>query len=291
MCLRGVLGRVFLLSFFLASNILLPTSYGKGHKISKQNKHRLNLNQTDEQISNEITILAGEFPPYNYMNNGQLGGISVDLLREILELNNYKKDHEILALPWKRAFMRSLVRNNTVLFSTIRHKSYENKFKWVGPIGTILFDFWSLKDSDLEMSDPHSFKNLKIGIINNDNIKGYISDLNIDNNSIVKVSSYMDLITMLATKQVDIIAVNYLTLSYTLNKMKNQSFDDLKKIYSSTPFKLYYAFNKQTSDSIIQKFQKSLNYVKSKVDGQSKYDEIVNKYISSEDELDDKKKQ
>ena len=83
-----------------------------------------------------LTILTEDYPPLNYVENKELKGPSVDIVRAIQEkLGRADKiADKISVYPWARAYRFLETRKNTALFSTARTSSRENQFKWVGPI-------------------------------------------------------------------------------------------------------------------------------------------------------------
>ena len=83
-----------------------------------------------------LTILKEDYPPLNYVENKELKGPSVDIVRAIQEkLGRADKiADKISVYPWARAYRFLETRKNTALFSTARTSSRENQFKWVGPI-------------------------------------------------------------------------------------------------------------------------------------------------------------
>ena len=89
----------------------------------------------DTMMSANLTYYTEQLPPYNYMENGTLEGISVDLLEAITEKMGKKVTREEINLvPWTEGYQTVLTRNNTVLFTTARLPEREQSFKWAGPI-------------------------------------------------------------------------------------------------------------------------------------------------------------
>jgi ABC-type amino acid transport substrate-binding protein len=83
-----------------------------------------------------LNIMTEEFPPFNYSDNGQPAGQSVDLLLKASAAagSPITKD-KINMAAWARAYQTALSGPNVMLFSTTRTEQREDLFKWAGPIG------------------------------------------------------------------------------------------------------------------------------------------------------------
>lgn len=78
----SIFTRIFIVALWC--NLLIPTS----HAISKQ----------------EVTILADDsYPPYSFVENGQLQGMYVDIVKEAAKLLTSHYKVKLVAYPWKRA--------------------------------------------------------------------------------------------------------------------------------------------------------------------------------------------
>ncbi len=77
-------------------------------------------------------IVTEEWAPYNYEDNGQLTGMSTEVVRAIMALTGY--DFEIDLLPSMRATHALQNRPRTIMYSMFRTPEREPLYKWVGPI-------------------------------------------------------------------------------------------------------------------------------------------------------------
>jgi len=84
--------------------------------------------------SETITIKAycEDFNPYNFKDDKQITGFSVDLLRAIADQAKINISIEIG--PWKRFIKLVEKTPNTLLFTATRNHIREDRFKWFGPI-------------------------------------------------------------------------------------------------------------------------------------------------------------
>lgn len=77
-------------------------------------------------------IVTEEWAPYNYEDNGQLTGMSTEVVRAIMALTG--DDFEIDLLPTMRATYALQNRPRTIMYSMFRTPEREPLYKWVGPI-------------------------------------------------------------------------------------------------------------------------------------------------------------
>lgn len=79
-------------------------------------------------------MMTEDFPPNQYMKDGELRGISVNIVRELMHRLGY--DPRIELVGWNAGYQKILnpENKNHALFITIRTEEREKLFKWVGPI-------------------------------------------------------------------------------------------------------------------------------------------------------------
>lgn len=219
---------------------------------------------------NSYKILTESYPPYNYQEEGDLKGISVEILDKILEkikADLSKNDVELLS--WARAYNITLRKSDTMFFSTTRTDQRENLFKWVGPITKT--EIALVTNKDITINKISDLKNYKIGVVRNDIGESLLYTNGVSRKNISAVDSLEQNIRKLDTKRIDLIAYESNVIFWKLKRMEYRV-DDFKKVYKLSEGDLYYAFNKNTPESIIEKFQKALEELKE--------DGTVNKILS-----------
>lgn len=77
-------------------------------------------------------IVTEEWAPYNYEDNGQLTGLSTEVVQAIMALTG--DDFETALLPTMRATHALQNRPRTIMYSMFRTPEREPLYKWVGPI-------------------------------------------------------------------------------------------------------------------------------------------------------------
>lgn len=221
-------------------------------------------------LSNEspIRFLTENDPPVNYLDShNNPAGFSVELLQLIWKQMN-QSNQPIEVIPWARGFYLAQVQKNTALFATSRTQKREHLFKWVCPIN----------QSDVVLIGKQISKNkpihqLKIGLVRSDIAEEVLSSLTPAPVEQVKTRSVEQLVRLLETNKVDAIAT-FSAVGYTT--MRNLNIDAAKypilvKLYEQQDC---FAFNKQTSDSIITQYQQALNFVRET----NEYNELLSRY-------------
>ncbi len=207
-----------------------------------------------------LNYMTEDFRPYNYMENGELTGLSVELLKLIWEeLNTEPKNIELL--PWARAYNMLKNRSNAVLFTTQRTEHRENIFKWVCPIPVNTRNVLIAKrDRKIKLKSIEDAMNFKIGTIRADAAEQILIEMGFHKTMIEPVSVMMNNVKKIDLGRIDLIAINERTF-YTYIKDNGISRDAYETLILINETVVCYAFNKEVSDDIINKFQKALDTV------------------------------
>lgn len=114
--------------------------------------------------ANEIKLITEVFSPYQFKNkNGNLSGISIDIVKAIQ--NKIGDTSKVKLYPWARGVKILDKKENTALFSMMRTKTRENKYKWVGPIDELEIVFFKKKGSNIPLKSVDDARKVgKIGV-------------------------------------------------------------------------------------------------------------------------------
>ena len=207
----------------------------------------------------ELIILTGEFPPLSYTEKGVPKGISVEIANEIQK--KLGKNIKYKFVPWARGYNQTQTDSNTVLFSTTRTEERENLFKWVGPIVERTFSFYKRSNSNITVENIDSAKKYKIGVMRescNDQLLTKFKFPKLDK----VVNEDLNLKKLLA-KRVDLIFTDNAQAELQISKLKKDGFNfnkvEIIACYPVEKHSSYFAFNINTSDEIVTKWQKALD--------------------------------
>ncbi|WP_122770535.1 substrate-binding periplasmic protein [Pseudomonas viridiflava] len=77
-------------------------------------------------------VVTEEWAPYNYLENGQLTGMTTEIVRAIMKVTGH--EFTIVLAPSMRASHILKMRPKTIMYSMFRTPAREHLYKWVGPI-------------------------------------------------------------------------------------------------------------------------------------------------------------
>ncbi len=98
----------------------------------------------------ELRILTEPGPPTAFMQDGQLRGFGVDVVRELIERTGAHAQIEMM--PWTRAYTIAQREPDIALFAMVRTPEREKRFQWVGPILHGKVRFYSLKSRGMQVN-------------------------------------------------------------------------------------------------------------------------------------------
>ncbi|MGB7571037.1 MAG: ABC transporter substrate-binding protein [Methanothrix sp.] len=243
---------------------------------------------SDQAVSaKDLTYITEQFPPFNFKEDDNLQGISVDLLEMVWQRMGEDLNRSVIqVLPWTEGYNRTLEEDNTVLFTVGRVPEREQLFKWAGPIGSSWYVMLTKMEKNISITDPEDLKKLKIGAVQDDLAIQLLLDKGIKKDDMVIETTSEPIVEMLKDGSIDAWVYNDLTAIWQLQKSGENSSDyTVAYVFGSSDG--YLAFNKGVPDSLVQSFQEAIDYIKTKDDrdGASDYEKILIKYTPGINQL------
>jgi len=205
--------------------------------------------------SENIVMITEDGPPLNYMENGEITGPSVEIVRLIKDKLGVESD--IILLPWARGFVMAENNVNTCLFAAVRNEEREDKFKWVGPIVQAEFAFFAKKSAHIKIATLEEAKQYSIGVQD----KGAAEDFLIQNDftNIESTSEKYQNLMKLDANRIDMFYI--MTPAFAKLVSENDAIheEDYEKVFVTSVKDLYIAFNKDTSDEITDAWQQAFD--------------------------------
>ena len=115
------------------------------------------------QPAGAVVFLTEENPPLNYTDKGELTGVSVSVLREMLRRT--VRQVEIKVLPWSEAFLRAQSDAEVCVFSTARLPARNSMFQWIGPISRGYWSAFALEGFQEKIGNFDDLKKYRIGVV------------------------------------------------------------------------------------------------------------------------------
>ncbi|WP_189471794.1 substrate-binding periplasmic protein [Litchfieldella qijiaojingensis] len=210
---------------------------------------------------NGLTYITEEYPPYNFKRNGEVQGISVDVLTAIFEATDSDLSHDdIRILPWARGYDTALKEPNTVLFSTTRTTSRETLFKWVGPIVRDRVTLLARRDRNIDIASIEDLNrsNYQVAVIREDIGAQRLLESGVDQEKILSAISNVSAMKMLNRGRVDLWAYSE-DVAFWLMEENGLNNDDFESIYTLSESYLYFALHRDTEDRLVDAMQAALD--------------------------------
>lgn len=206
----------------------------------------------------KLKIYTENSPPGNYLNKGEIKGLAVDIVSEILV--RLKLPDNIQVVPWARGYALALNQPNVALFSTTRLPQREKRFKWVGPLYTQIWGFYGKKGSGLQINSLEDAKKVaRIGTYHKDAKEQFLKRKGFVN--LVSTNKNISNIRRLINGNLDLWVSSDFNMPY-LAKQAGVDPDQLELVYAFRSVDNYIAFSNQTPDNIVKTWQQILGKIK-----------------------------
>jgi polar amino acid transport system substrate-binding protein len=210
--------------------------------------------------NDELKIVTENTPPYIYLNSsGKPDGLLAERVNKILSVLKLK--NEIQILPWETAYNNALNYKNTMIFPLAKNKERDKLFKYCGVIINVRTYFYKLKSrNDIIINSLDDAKKFRIGVVKEDIKYKFLAEKGFINFEIAS-STELNILKFIGKRE-DLIVGSELSLQEQLKKI-NMSYDMVEKVFELKELdgRRYLAFNKNTSDEVINKFKKATKLV------------------------------
>lgn len=113
-----------------------------------------------------IRVVTEDYPPYNYLRDGVVGGVSTEVVRAVLAEAGL--DAQIELMPWARAYDLALHTENVLIYSITRTPARKALFKWVGQVAPSEWFLYSLRGHGLGLKTLEDAKRYRIATVYQD---------------------------------------------------------------------------------------------------------------------------
>lgn len=207
-----------------------------------------------EDLFPNLNIVTEEWAPYQYTENGQLKGSTVDFLLAILKAAGSRQGREdVQVLPWARAYLRVQNEPNTVLFSTTRTPERENLFKWVGPILKNSTYFIGKKSRNYKIQTSKDLHKYQIGVIIDDASELFAKRHAVPQKHLTRNSRADINIKMLEAGRIDFVVTGWTAFELEARTIGADP-SNYERVFLADSSHVSFAFNRNTPDWIIDRF-------------------------------------
>jgi polar amino acid transport system substrate-binding protein len=218
-----------------------------------------------------IRIVTEEWAPYNYTQDKEVSGYSVEVIQHIMELLG--KKYTIEVLPGVRSKYVVLEEPNVFMITMFRTSDRENQFNWIGPIADGSISFYKRSDNPIAINTLEDAKKVhSIACRYAGLIPGMLRSYGFKNLETSATNSEQIYSKLLLGRCDLAISDTDIGVKYILTKM-GKPYSEVTKI--SVPVfeaKLYIVCNKDTPELIVQQWQNAIERLKQDKTLDSLYD-------------------
>jgi len=230
--------------------------------------------------ADELRIVTEELPPYNMTQNGQVTGLSTEVVQAVLKEVGMQAP-PIQSMPWARAYDIALNAENVMIYSITRTAQREKLFKWVGVIAPTRMFLFSRADANLRIKSLDEARKYQIATVNEDAGEQYLVSKGFTiGKNLQSSNKYEFNYEKLRLGRVDMWVSNELNAYYLVR----QAGDDPNSVLShalllpdisSDGGGLDMAFSLKTPDAVVERFRKALETIKKN----GTYDSLQKKWL------------
>ncbi len=203
----------------------------------------------------ELQLYTEENPPLNFSRDGQLDGLSVAAVRELLKRTG--DSGSIQVVPWARGYMRAQSAANVGLFVTVRTPEREALFQWVGPLLSTTTSFYARRGSGLHIDSLDDARRAAmIGVPRDWYSQQFLEGKGFSNLHLVSKPHHM--LEMVLYGRIPLMVYEDQLLPSLMAEL-NGSMADLERHFSFMHSSSYIVFSLQTDARLVQRWQAALD--------------------------------
>lgn len=224
------------------------------HSVTAENKLELKANNLPK-----ITFYTESYPPANFIKNDKLVGISVDSLK-LIWADMGMSEQTIILVPWARGYRNVLKTPNSAIFTMSRTPAREKLFKWVGPLFKSVHVLMAKKSANLKFKNLGDVLSYRVATIQGDVSEISLQEIGFPDFNMAKVTNLERAFEMMQVGRVDMIMVSIHGFQH-LTKLLNADPSEYEKVWQVNQIGNYIAFNLETPDIVIQRYQQAFENV------------------------------
>ncbi len=212
--------------------------------------------------ADDLIYLTENFPPHNYMKNGSIDGVSVEILELIWKKMGVSKTKSDIALvPWARGIKRLENEPNIVLFGMGFSQDRAKKFHWAGPYFSQTISLIAKKEKKIRINTIDDAKAFQIGVVREDIGQQTLLKLGFDSSKLDLSSDIDMLFRLFKYERFDLICyVENVFFDYAGRQdINGMLFETVIQIVSTNSG---FGFSKKIPVSLIKQFQTALDQLK-----------------------------
>ena len=229
----------------------------------------------------QLDYLAEDFAPFNYLEDGEARGLSVEILERVFErLGVDKTGSDVGIVPLAEALERARGNTGTVVLSIVRTGEREALYKWAGPFTSANIVLFANLSRGITISSDADLNDHTIGVVESSFENDLLAGRGVDASNIVNAATPAELLQMLLDGDIDLWATGELAGQAEINKAGVDP--DMYGIeHLLDQHEAYFIFSKDVPDRLVDAFQNIIDLIRLQPDatGVTDYDRIIYKYL------------
>ncbi|MCP4161844.1 MAG: ABC transporter substrate-binding protein [Deltaproteobacteria bacterium] len=218
-----------------------------------------------------IKIIMEPFPPYNYVKDGKVTGFATEIILKIM--SDLGVNYEINQYPDARVHSMLQSHKGIMAYVLFRTTEREKKYKWIGPIATDHIHLYKRKGSKLKVNSIEDVKNSNIAAFHRGVVFDRLKELGFK--KIDKSPSVDSIFKKILFGRVNfMVGLPDLGVVHWLKLNDHPQNALLKTKVRIETYDMYIVCTKDIPDSIVNKWQKSLDKIKAS----GEFDRVLNSY-------------
>jgi polar amino acid transport system substrate-binding protein len=230
-----------------------------------------------QAVAGPIRVVTEELPPYNMTRDGQMTGMSTEVVQAVLKEVNVQAT--IQSMPWARAYDLARHDPDVLIYSITRTPEREHLFKWVGTIAASRWYIYSSVNHPISLMDLNDARDWQTATVNEDVGEQYLIGRQFVIGQQLQSSNRYELnYQKLRTGHVDLWISDELNADYLARQVGDDPNHTLvqslriPELEEAGGFNM--AFSVGTPDATVQLFQKGLKAIREN----GTYDAIARKW-------------
>lgn len=225
----------------------------------------------------DLAAYTEEWPPYNFNENGEVSGISTDILRAACQTAKLQCTFQIV--PWARAYKTATRTPNTVLYTTARKPSREHEFVWVGPILPRTTWVYGKATPTPLIRDFKDLAHHRVGVVRDEAAQQDLEAAGVPLSAFTVQSTNADVLRILMGDVVDAMVDTEIGMAWNLRSanLAPNAVHKLMKLADDGAY--YFALNPESDPALVNRLQTAVD----KLRRSGKIDAIVKHYTKHAD--------
>jgi polar amino acid transport system substrate-binding protein len=202
----------------------------------------------------DITVTTEEYPPFNTMVNGQIGGLSTDVVKAMFQKAGVP--YTLQLLPWERAYAMALGTKDTCVYSTSVTDARRPLFEWVGPLANNDWELFGRADRTYAIKTLADAKAYTIGGYRGDATAAYLESVGLKVDEAPRDALNLP---KLLNNRIDLWATGSAVGPYIAKQAGSTA---IKPVLDFKQLQLALACNKGTDPAVLAKLRTALAEVK-----------------------------